>query len=42
MLGELPDIKIVEADNAHELTPQDGEEKILDAIFKIIAPESTD
>lgn len=42
MLGELPDIQIIEADNAHELTPQDGEEKILDAIFKIIAPESTD
>jgi hypothetical protein len=42
MLGELPDIQVVEADNAHELTAQDGQEKIVDAIFKILSTESTD
>ncbi len=40
MLGELPDIQVIEADNAFELTPQDGPDKILDAIFKIIDTES--
>lgn len=40
MLGELPDIQVIEADNASELTAQDDPEKIVDAIFKIIATES--
>ena len=40
MLGDLPDIQVIEADNASELTPQDGPDKILDAIFKIIDTES--
>lgn len=40
MLGELPDIQVIEADNASELTAQDDPDKIVNAIFKIIQTES--